>query len=133
MGFQKRRKTYVIEFTDPELEGFEVRMRGLSIGEVLEIQKLEEVSKENLQALNKLLEFTAAHIESWNLEEDGVPVPVSLEELKGLDMPVISALLDGWTKAVSDVPDPLDEPAPSGGTSEAPSIPMELFSVSHAS
>lgn len=117
MGYRPKRKIYNLDFAGTEHEGLQVSVRGLTIGEELEL---------NTGATGELVIRTLATIlQSWNVEDDqGRPVPATFEGVCTQDGSLIGAILDAVRQANSEVPAPLPETSPSGGTSPTPPIPM---------
>lgn len=66
-------------------------------------------------------------IESWNLEVDGLPLPISVESLLSLPDPtIVQAAVTQWRDMQTKVPDadPLPKPSNGGAPSPGVSIPM---------
>lgn len=125
MGYQ--RKIYKLVFDDPEMNGLEVRARSVSIGAM---RKVQETNDEFL-----MMELFSKALVSWNLEDDGVPVPATLEGLQDQDADLVLAIVGAWMGTIAGVPDasPLDDASNSGKPSLEASIPMEPLSASQAS
>ena len=126
MGFGLGR-TYVMEFEEGTyLAGAEIRVRSASIGTVEQLESLQFAD-----ALPLFLD----HVESWNLEVDGRPLPIEIEAVRNaMEAPVRDKLIREWYKAAVGVSAPLDPPLPAGDSSrttddEVPSMPMETLSA----
>ncbi|MDG4535331.1 hypothetical protein [Streptomyces sp. AV19] len=132
MGFVKKPKRIVLRFEgDPELDGLEVTLRGLTVAEYLEVMGLGEVEAASVPDM--IRRFARALI-SWNLEtEDGAPVPITEDEVFGLDQDFVMRLASAWIDALAGVSAPLGQSSPDGGPSPVASIPMEPLSESLAS
>jgi hypothetical protein len=128
MGFRPPRKIYALDFTGTEFEGLEVKMRGVTVGEELEQDALK--GKDGFGRY--IFELTAKLLVEWNVEDDeGKPVPATLEGVCSQDGTMIMAIINALQAAVSGVPDPLPQSSPSGGPSpEVSAIPMEPLSLS---
>jgi hypothetical protein len=125
MGYQ--RKVYRLVFDDPEMDGLEVRAKSVSLGAM---RKAADSDDEFL-----MMELFAKALVSWNLEDDGEPVPATLEGLEDQDPEFVTAIITAWTGTISGVPDasPLGGGSDSGRRSLEASIPMETLSPSRAS
>lgn len=133
MGYVPKRKIYTLDFAGTDFDGLEVRVRGLTTGELLDAMEKqgEAAADADSQAFRELLDLMADRIVSWNVEtEDGQPVPASLDALKAQDPDFNLAIVNAWTTAISGVPAPLDGDSPSGDPSLEASIPMETLSSS---
>ena len=133
MGFIPKRKIYTLDFAGTDHDGLEVRVRGLTTGELLDtMEKSQEASADtDGAAFRELLDLMADRIVSWNVsEEDGSPVPPGIDALMAQDPDFNLAIVNAWTTAISGVPAPLDGDSPSGDPSLVASIPMEPLSPS---
>lgn len=117
MGYRPKLKIYNLDFAGTEYEGLQVSVRGMTVGEELEL---------DTKATGDLVIRSLANIlQSWNVEDgQGQPVPATFEGVCTQQGPMILAILNAVRQANSGVPDPLPETSPSGGTSPAPPIPM---------
>lgn len=122
MGYQ--RPLLKLTFEDPEMAGLEVLCRRPSIGQ---IQAYEETDR----VLDRQLEIMAPCLIKWNLEdEEGSPVPPTLEGLKSQDQPFLAALIEAWVDKAIRIPAPLGQGSNGGSSPPAVSIPMEPLSAS---
>ncbi len=121
MGFKKKaKKTYVLKFDDPELEGLVVKMRAVTVEEVLEWIAISGLREE--------LETASRYLIEWNLEEeDGTPVPCTLESLLKQDKEFVAAIITAMLQAAAGVSAPLVPPSTNGGQSLELSIPTEAL------
>ncbi|MBH1939236.1 hypothetical protein I5Q34_34110, partial [Streptomyces sp. AV19] len=112
----KKPKRIVLRFEgDPELDGLEVTLRGLTVAEYLEVMGLGEVEAASVPDM--IRRFARALI-SWNLEtEDGAPVPITEDEVFGLDQDFVMRLASAWIDALAGVSAPLGQSSPDGGPS----------------
>ncbi len=118
MGYRPKRRVYNLVFTGTDWEGLEVSMRGMTVGEELDL------AGNDISAALIVEELTKRLI-SWNLEdEQGQPVPVA--DAPNRDSRMMRRLNNVWIEALQGVhtADPLPETSPSGETSPAPPIPM---------
>jgi hypothetical protein len=130
MGFQLKRKTYLLDFKGTDLAGLEIRMQGMTTAEFIHLEELqEEGAKDSAKGL-LLFQFLATKIVNWNLEdEDGEPIPVSGEALLQLEPGDIFMAMERYKEAVSGVPDPLEQTSPAGMRWEGEPIPMVAPSI----
>lgn len=131
MGFERNPKVYHLKFQDGEYAGLEVRVRSLSMKQLLVIRTGN--GEEGKDGTERAVEFLAERIISWNLTDKGVPVAPTLENILEEDDDFVLAIINKWTSAVSGVSAPLEEPSPSGEISQVASIPTEPLSESLAS
>ena len=136
--FRRERKLYQLNFEDPELDGFECVMSGVSLDRFIDITALaasletpEGRTKDNIEA-----QFTtlAASMVSWNLDDDdGKPIPCDYEGLRTQDFDFVMKIMLGWMQALSSVPKASETGSPSGGTSQEQSLGLAALSRSQAS
>jgi hypothetical protein len=72
---------------------------------------------------------------SWNIEDDdGAPVPLTLDELMATDMRLVNTVIRAWSDHIGGtVEAPLEQPSPGGAPFPEGSIPMDVSSPSPAS
>lgn len=131
MGYKRTPKQYNLVFgEDSEFAGLEVTVSSISVGELLEFQALQEkVKEEDFASIEMLLEKFTGAVKDWNLEEeDGTPIPVSVESVKAQDLEFVLTLIEHWIEAVSAVTRDLGKASNSGATSEEERLPMEALS-----
>lgn len=142
MGYKRPKKVYKIVFEQKGMAGLEVRARSVSLGQILDLVNLAELADPNRRAnmlddmgkLKHLFEGLASALVDWNLEdEDGTPVPATLEGLYSQDMEFGLDVALAWMDAVMGVSAPLERPSSSGGPSLEASLPMDVSSASPAS
>lgn len=139
MGFKKAKKRYRLTFEDPELAGLEVIMGSMSIGQMLDFQKvvnaLQPGEKKDEAVQQKMVELTlerfAKSIISWNLEdEEGMPIPATLAGVQTQELDFIMPIITAWQEAIAGV-DPKSQPSANGsGNFPEVSLPMETLSAS---
>jgi hypothetical protein len=121
-GFQIGRR-FVLDFTDTDAAGAVVKCGSASVAEVLEIYK-------DVTTIERESEIVAAHITEWNLEDDGVPVPITAAGLMSLEVPFRALIVAEWLEATRGITAPFDRRSNGGGPSptvdnEEPFIPMD--------
>lgn len=136
MGYVRKKKVFVLNFEDEDLEGLVVKATTVSTEQLLEIEgSLSQIKKVDKDKVREILSTFAKVLVSWNLEdEEGAPVPCSLDGLLGQDFEFVLAILYGWIEGVSSVAAPLDKKSSNGVKSHLESslldMPMELLSAS---
>jgi hypothetical protein len=132
MGYQ--RSTLKLKFEDPEMDGLEVSVRRLSVKDAIDVTKLVRKIAENKddgEALEALAYVLSRTLISWNVEdEDGKPIPTTLEGVKSIDPELIREISDATRNAQTGVSRPLSQPSSDGEPSPELSIPMETLSES---
>ncbi|MGK9463917.1 hypothetical protein ACSLFT_28385 [Streptomyces sp. G6] len=123
MGYRPKRRVYALDFTGTEWEGLEASVRGLTVGEELELNEMEWTPENTVKALVKRLV-------SWNVEDDNGPVPTTFEGVCTQDGAMVLAILNALRTVGSGVPDPLPQSSPDGEPSPAVPIPMAPLSES---
>lgn len=131
MGYERNPKVYHLKFQDGEYAGLEVRVRSLSMKQLLTIRTGN--GEEGKDGTETAVRFLAERIIDWNLTDQGVPVPTTLDAILDEDDDFVLAIINKWTTAVSGVSAPLPESSPSGEPSPVASIPMEPLSENLAS
>jgi hypothetical protein len=122
MGFEVGRKI-TLEF-EGYMEGAEITLRAASIATMLELRELTAVGS---------VPLLAEHLISWNLELDGVPVPMTAEAITTtVEHEMLYKIVGKWYEVATGVSAPLDPPSESGQESPEPeaaeqSIPMEIL------
>lgn len=129
MTFKRRRKVYKLDFEGTEYEGLEVKVRGLTTGEYLEIVSLSAPGAEGDKETEGMLRMFANHLVSWNLidEETGELVPTDYEGVKSNDFVMNMFIVNAWTAAIADVPEKTEKKSPTGDPSLVASIPTEMM------
>lgn len=123
MGF--KRGALLLEWPeDSEFSGLEVRMRRLSIRQMLDVERLSDLRRESeagevMEAMTALLDAIGDGLLGWNYEaEDGTPIAAERASLDDLDLDMVLQLVRAWTKAAAGVPlasrpsSPTGEPEP---------------------
>ena len=150
MGFERNR-VYLLTFEDPDLEGLEVRAKPASAGQLLTLielmDRVQQSGEENVKDVLTLIRMFGGcppdcsdphddqggnpyvnRLQSWNLEENGVPVPANYVGLMDQDLDFVTSMIDAWIKAQVGTSDELGKDSNSGGPSPEAQIPMETLS-----
>ena len=140
MGYVRKRRVYRLRFEDEELDGLVVKVRSASVGRLLEFMRFlaglsdDDLIADDVEKFAGLFESFAEVLEEWNLEdEDGRPVPATLEGVRTQDADFVMDIMRVWFQAVTQPPGPLPATSSAGGPSAAPPLPMEPLSPSRAS
>lgn len=123
MGY--RRKVYKLVFDDGQHEGLEVRARGISIERAVKMLALGSSlagaagiladNEEGAVQRERLYDGLATVLLDWNVEEDdGTPVPTTVDGIRTVDWDVVMAIFEAWSTAVMGVGRPLP-PSSNGG------------------
>ncbi|MEV0015449.1 hypothetical protein [Streptomyces tendae] len=123
MGYRPKRRILALDFTGTEHDGLEASVRGLTVGEELELNEMEWTPQNVVKAL-------VQRLVSWNVEDENGPVPTTFEGVCTQDGDMVLAILNALRQANSGVSDPLPQSSPSGGPSPEASIPMAPLSES---
>jgi hypothetical protein len=131
-------KTYLLKFEAPDLAGLEVLVRTTSMSGVMDMAGLADlgsgdITPEQIKQLDPLFDRFVESLDSWNLEDDGQPVPMTKAALLDQDLEFVLSLVGAWAEAIVGVPGPLGATSNAGAQSVAGSIPMETLSESRAS
>jgi hypothetical protein len=141
-GYQRKKKIYKLIFADEEMNGLEVRCHSISIETMLELtalaglagKALSEFTTDDYDSVNTVFEAFSGALVSWNLEdEDGNPVPATLEGVKTQDLDFIDVIIKAWMERVAGISDPLARNSTAGQRSLEASIPMVTSSPSQLS
>jgi hypothetical protein len=136
VGFKKKTTIYELTFADADLEGLEVRAKSVPSGTLLDLMdaatKVDVTAKsfsgDDMSAIKQLLNGFAKALVSWNLEEeDGTPVPPTLESVHAQEFIFILPIVTAWMDAVAGVSADLGKDSGSGETFPEGSLPMETL------
>lgn len=133
MGYKVPQKVYNLKFADDdEYARVEAKLKGVGMGKLLKIGKLVTTRPEDMVDVleNEVLRDFAAALISWNLEdEEGNPIPATLESLLDEDLlppSLVFSLVSNWVEIMGNVAAPLKNSSTSGSTSQVASLPMEV-------
>jgi len=136
MGYKPKRKIYRIE-PSGDYEGLVVRVRSVPVGQFMALADLADgVDSEALSGMasgeaiskfsqiGKMFEAFADALIEWNVEDDdGAPVPATLNGLYSQDFDMVMFLFGEWIGAMGGISGPLEQ-KPTG--SEPTSAPESL-------
>lgn len=133
MGFEGR-KLLKLTFEAEELAGLEVEVRRPTVDQVLAASdRGDELGGDEKGGLRAQAELFCELLVSWNLENDGVPVPHTAGDLLAQDQVVTLEIINAWQDSALRLSGPLVKRSTAGEPSVAASIPMETLSESRAS
>lgn len=131
MAFKRKRKIYHLNFAGTEYDGLEVKVRGLTTGEYLELVSLSAPGTEGDTKENDgLIKLFATHLVTWNLLDEGTNelVPTTFDGVKTNDLQMNMAIIHAWTDAMVEVPADTEKKSALGDSSLVASIPTETLS-----
>lgn len=129
MTFRRKRKIYSLDFEGTDYEGLQVKVRGLTTGEYLEIVSLSAPATEENKETEGLLRMFAEHLVSWNLIDDDTdePVPTTYDGVTSNDFLMNMYIVNAWTDAIASVPEKTEKKSTPGDDSLVASIPTETL------
>lgn len=136
MGFEAPRKVYKLEFATEELAGLEVKVESLSIRDYVRMTELVsnvDSDKPEQEAIDDLLAGFLSCFVSWNLEQDGNPMPATIESMYSLKLDFILQIIMAWLGAIAGVSRPLPGGSPDGKQSEEEKLGLTNISQSQQS
>ncbi len=145
MGYRREAKAYKLKFADDDMAGFEITVRGLSSAGFLRLTRAaaaaQDIDVTNVKdvgaatgPVGDMFVMLAENTIGWNLEDDdGIPVPVTVDAVLDQDYEFVMRIVDAWMTAIAGVPRPLPGTSNGGGQFPAASIPMEPLSPSRSS
>lgn len=130
-GYKRERRTYIMEFAEPEYEGLEIKVRSIPIRNLQYLMSLDPESEDikiRGESINQMMCAFAEALVSWNMtDENDQPIPPTLEYIESEDVDFIMTCISEWMKVISQVDDasPLDSNSPPGQpTQQAASNPQ---------
>jgi len=122
MGYRKVPTIYTLDDINGE-DGLIVRMKGIRVGKLRRL-----ISNDSDDNVGEVLDLLLEGLVSWNLEdENGAPVPMTLEGLESQELPMITAIVDSWTDKVTGVSDELGKDSPAGEKFPGQPLTMEAL------
>ena len=121
-----KRRQYKLIFQDEDMAGVEITVKSLTSGQLIELQEAQSSGIHE-----KFTSMLAEQLVSWNVEdEDGTPIPPTLEGIRSMDIDFNNRVVDAWTDQVFGVKAPLSQSSSGGRPSVELSIPMDVSSES---
>lgn len=133
MGKRRDPRKYKLTFADGDYEGLHVTLRSVTIRELRDMRAVND-EEDPSAVTERLAGVIAAHLVEWDREdEDGRPLPPTLESLLDEEPDLIHSIVGEWTQAIAGVSAPLESGSDSGETSAVESMLVEIPSQSLAS
>jgi hypothetical protein len=138
-GYRRKRTVYHLDFTDAGFEGLEVQAASLPLGQFIGLRdlvglqdlKTRKFTPEDMTAIEQLFERFAKALISWTLEnEDGTPVPATLDGVMGEEPDLMLMIASEWMEVVIGVEDDLGKDSAAGPRFPEGSLPMAPLSPS---
>lgn len=135
MGSRRTPTLYKLIFDETtDYPDFEITLRSLSIKEQRQLRATDNEGETEADVVVRMCSLISKQAVSWNREdEDGAPLPLTLESLEDEEPKLIIAITDKWSGAIAGVPAPLESGSPSGEISPVESMLTEIPSQSLAS
>lgn len=129
MSFKRKRKVYNLDFSGTEYDGLQVKVRGLTTGEYLEIISLSVPTDEGAKETEGMLRMFASHLVEWNLVDDdtALAVPTTYEGVISNDFVMNMSIVNAWTDAIANVPERTEKKSVAGDPPLVASIPTETL------
>src|SRR5829696_3403980 len=106
-AYKRQRRVYVLEFTDPQYEGLEIKVRSIPIRELTDLMTLDTESEDPQVRASSIKMMMAAFTDalvSWNMaDENGDPLPTTLEYVESEDSDFIMMCISAWMRAITTV------------------------------
>jgi hypothetical protein len=131
MSFERKKTIFLLTFEDPELEGLEVRCKSATVSAMQGIMHAARAAESDPDEAFALFAKFAEYLISWNLTDEGEPVPCGahglMQQELGFAMSIVMAWLGGMTGGNKG---PLGPRSDDGTQRLAESIPMDVLSPS---
>jgi hypothetical protein len=131
MGFRPEKTLYKLTFEGTSYEGLVVRAGCCTVGEFNDMVR-GFGAYNTADSNDRLFELFLKYLNDWNLEDPdtGEPVPYTLDGIHGVESQLMSAVVNGWQKAMVGVPRNLSLPSSDGGTLLESSLQLDSVSGS---
>lgn len=124
MGYRKTPTIYTLASIKGE-DGLIVRMKAIRVGR---LRKLMRVVSDDDSQIDEMFELLLEGLVSWNLEdENGVPVPTTMEGLEDLEMPTVLGILTEWLENMTGPSEDLGKGSPAGAQFPGRPLTMEAL------
>lgn len=129
-GYRRQRTVYTVRYA--QHPGLWVRAKAPSTQTYIDLASKGE--NPNVETVIEMARTFIDNVLDWNLEdEDGTPVPTTMEALLAEEWDFMEDLVQGWMEAVAGTGDSLKKDSPGGERVIMDSIPMEPLSTNQAS
>lgn len=114
MGHRKVPTIYTI--TDVKgLEGAVIRLKSIKVGKLRRLLAALESDADFSTVMTPIFTMVAEALVSWDLEdENGTPLPATLEGIEELELADIMGIISAWTERMTGVDPDLGKDSPSG-------------------
>lgn len=139
-GYSGGKRVYRLTFEDPDMDGFVLRAKSVSMRKLLDLARLDttvigraahDLSDEDVELLLRILGDFAGCIVEWNLlDDDGEAVEPTVDNLLDQDPNWVLRVFMVWMTAIAGVSAPLARPSGNGQQFPGGSVPMAPPSTS---
>lgn len=129
MGYKREAKAFKLKFEDASFDGLEVTAKSLNVEQFMRVTELLPATgnvKEDNTNMDALFNIFTEALVDWNLEdEDGKPVPKTVEGVKSQEHSFMIQVAISWITAIGDVEQNLGKTSNPGVNMEQ--LPMETL------
>lgn len=117
-----------LSFTEGPNEGLNVRIKSIKFGKVRRMIALMDDDEKDVEVMDEISTLLADSLVSWDLqEEDGSPVPTTLEAIDDLEFAEVIDLVNKWLDHMTGPSDELGKGSPSGASFPGRPLTMEAL------
>ena len=117
-----------LSFTEGPNEGLNVRIKSIKFGKVRRMIALMDDDEKDVEVMDEISTLLADSLISWDLqEEDGSPVPTTLEAIDDLEFAEVIDLVNKWLDHMTGPSDELGKGSPSGASFPGRPLTMEAL------
>jgi hypothetical protein len=125
MGYKRKAKVYKLSFQDEEYDGLIVRIERPILRDYYGLfsrdSEIPFVERETA-----IVEIVVKYLVEWNLlDDDDVPVPITLEGILSTDPELMAEVVHQWIRAIGGVNEDLGKDSTSGERAMEASLPMD--------
>lgn len=127
MGYNKVPTIHTLDKIK-DADGLIVRLKSLKVGKLRQLVRILESEERSLDdVLDETFELLSANAVSWNLEEDGQPVPFERAGIEDLELSQLFNILGAWLDSMTSVGEDLGKDSTSGETFPGRPLTMEAL------
>ena len=128
MGYRRIPTIYTLDDV-PEEEGLIVRIKSIKVGKLRRLMRLTSDDSADEEGIDELFTLLQESLVSWNLEEeDGTPVPATLEGIEDQETELVMRILETWLDRMTGAPEgDLGKGSASGATFPGQPLTMEAL------
>lgn len=134
-GHKHSKTTYELVFTEGDMAGLLIRVKSLSVGDLLKVSKMAAAmggSEANLSEVSEIFRVFADCLVSWNLEDDIGEVPSDYDGVIAQDLDFVMKIVTAWMEKVGGGVDPTSQGASNGGATSPAAPPPGLAAASRS-